>query len=181
MRPFRFLLVALLVAASPLSAAAGTWTVGPNFGLSVNTSQNSSATVLSWPADVFAFQPGLRIGYLQRGAPMELYMDTGFLLESSSGSSFRVLMMSGNFQHGLSGRSLSGPYLTAGMGFWMANDGGSSSTVPSLGMGLGARGILRHGHGSFRAEFRLDHYFEDQEAGMMPSRPSGSSSASISG
>ena len=167
MSPSRFLVVALLVAAWPVAAAAGMWSIGPNFGVSVNTNQNASVTVLAWPGDALGFQPGLRIGYLERSSPLEFYVDTGFLMETESGSSFRILQASGNFQHRLSGRSLSGPYLNAGLGFWMIDDdGGKSGTVPSVGVGLGARGVLRHGHGAFRGEFRLDHFFEDQGAGV---------------
>ncbi len=166
MSPSRFVVVALLVAAWPSSAVAGMWSVGPNFGISVNANQNASTTVVAWPGNSFGFQPGLRIGYLERTSPLEFYVDTGFLMESESGSSFRILQASGNFQHRLSGRSPSGPYVTAGLGFWMIGDGSTTSTVPSLGAGLGARGVLRHGHGAFRGEFRLDHFFEDQGAGI---------------
>ncbi|HEY2954990.1 MAG TPA: hypothetical protein VGK89_07065 [Candidatus Eisenbacteria bacterium] len=167
MRPFRYLLVSLLVAAWPHSAAAGTWSFGSNLGFMVNSNQNATETVVAWPGDVLAFQPGLRIGYVERTSPLEFYMDTGFLVESSSGSSFRIWQASGNFQHGLNRRSASGPYLTGGVGFWMI--GGSNSethTVGSLGGGLGARAVVGHGHGAFRGELRIDHFFEDQAAGV---------------
>ena len=88
MSPSRFLVVPLLVAAWPLPAAAGMWSIGPNFGISVNSNQNTTETVLAWPGDVFAFQPGLRIGHLERTSPLEFYVDSGFLLEARSGSSF---------------------------------------------------------------------------------------------
>ena len=166
MSPSRFLTVALLAAAWPLPAAAGMWSIGPNFGVSVNSSQNSTVTVLAWPGDSFGFQPGLRLGYLGRTSPNEFFADTGFLMESESGSSFRILQASGNLLRRLSGRSLSGPYLTAGLGFWMIGNGSTTRTLPSLGAGLGARGVLRHGHGAFRGEVRLDHFFEDQGAGI---------------
>jgi hypothetical protein len=170
MSPSRFLVVPLLVAAWPASAAAGMWTIGPNFGISVNSSQNSTVTVLSWPGDAFGFQPGIRIGHLERTSPLEFFADTGFLMEARSGGSFRILQASGNFLYRLSGRSPSGPYATAGLGFWMVGESfgstSTTSTVPSLGAGLGGRGVLRHGHGAFRGELRFDHFFEDQGAGV---------------
>jgi len=166
MRRSLFLVVLLPLAAWPVSAAAGTWSLGPNFGLSVLSNQNASQTVLGWPGDVFGYQPGLRIGFLDRRSPTEFYVDTGLFFESGSGASFRIFQASGNIQFSLSGRSASGAYATGGLGFWMVDDDGTSASVPTLGAGLGARGVLRHGHGAFRGELRFDHFFEDQGAGI---------------
>ena len=170
MKPTGFLFVVLIVAAVPATAAAGTWTLGPNIGLSVLSSQNSSQTVFAWPGSSIGFMPGLRVGFLKRGAPTEFFVDTGLTYESSNGSSMRILQATGNMQFNLSRRSSSGAYLAAGLGFWSINEGSgnssTSTTVPSIGAGLGVRRVLRHGHGAVRGEMRLDHYFEDQGAGL---------------
>lgn len=170
MRRSGFLFAMLLVAAAPVSAAAGTWSLGPNIGLSVLSSQNSSQTVFAWPGNSIGFMPGLRVGFLRRGAPTEFFVDTGLTYESSNGSSLRILQATGNVQFNLTRGSSSGAYMAAGLGFWSVNEGSgnssTSSTVPSIGAGLGVRRVLRHGHGAVRGEMRLDHYFEDQGAGI---------------
>jgi outer membrane protein with beta-barrel domain len=170
MRRSGFLFAMLLVAAVPASASAGTWSLGPNVGLSVLSSQNSSQTVFAWPGNSIGFMPGLRVGFFQKGAPHEFFVDTGLTYESSNGNSLRVLQATGNMQFNLSRRSSTGTYAAAGLGFWSVNEGSggtsTSATVPSIGAGLGVRKILRHGHGAVRAEMRLDHYFEDQNAGL---------------
>ena len=169
MSRWKLLFVAMLVAAFPLPAAAGTWTLGPNFGISVLSNQNASQTVVVWPGDVVGFMPGLRIGFLDRRSSAEFFVDTGLSYESSSGTSSRIFQASGNMQFKLS-RGTSGAFANAGVGFWsLSEDFGSTSTtttVPSLGAGLGFRQVLRHGHGALRAEMRLDHYFEDSGAGL---------------
>ena len=173
MSRWKLLAAPLLVAAFPLSAAAGTWTLGPNFGISVLSNQNVSQTVVVWPGDVVGFMPGLRVGYLDRRSSAEFFVDTGLSYESSNGASSRIFQASGNIQFKLSRGATSGAYANAGIGFWSLNeDDGSSgpsnttTTVPSIGAGLGLRRVLRHGHGALRAEMRLDHYFQDQGAGI---------------
>ena len=170
MRPYGFVVIPLLVAAAPVCALAGTWSLGPNVGISILSNQNSTQTVVAWPGDVVGYMPGLRIGFLQRGAPTEFFVDTGLSYVSSAGNSFRVLQGSGNLQFNLSRRSSTGAYMAAGVGFWSVAEGSgnttTSTTVPSLGAGLGARHVLRNGHGAVRGEMRLDHYFEDQTAGL---------------
>jgi hypothetical protein len=170
MRPSGFLFALLLVAAVPVSAAAGTWSLGPNIGLSVLSSQNSSQTVFAWPGNSIGFMPGLRVGFLKLGASHEYFVDTGLTYESSNGNSIRVLQTTANIQFNLSRGRSSGAYMAAGLGFWSVNEGSgntsTSATVPSIGAGLGIRRMLRHGHGAVRGEMRLDHYFEDQNAGL---------------
>ena len=43
---------------------------------------------------------------------------------------------------------------------------GLSRSGASMGGGLGLRRVLRSGHGAVRGEMRLDHYFQDQNAGL---------------
>ena len=165
----RLMFASLLVAAWPVSAAAGTWSLGSNFGISVlNTQSGGSSSVVTWPGDVFGYLPGIRIGFLDRRSSTEFFVDTG--LYRSSGAEFRVLQTSGNIQFNLSRRASSGAYLDAGVGFWSSRQGtgsnSTSATVPSFGAGLGARRVLSQGHGAFRGEVRLDHFFENQAAGL---------------
>jgi hypothetical protein len=114
--------------------------------------------------------PGLRVGFLKLGASHEYFVDTGLTYESSNGNSIRVLQTTANIQFNLSRGRSSGAYMAAGLGFWSVNEGSgntsTSATVPSIGAGLGIRRMLRHGHGAVRGEMRLDHYFEDQNAGL---------------
>jgi hypothetical protein len=114
--------------------------------------------------------PGLRIGYFRRGAPREFFVDTGLSYFGSNGNSVRVLQGTANMQFNLSRRSSTGTYAAAGIGFWSVAQGSGNTTtstsVPSIGGGLGIRRVLRSGHGAIRGEMRLDHYFEDQDAGL---------------
>ena len=96
MRHLGFVLALLLVAAAPVCAVAGTWSLGPNIGFSLLSDQNSTQTVISWPGDVSGYMPGLRIGFLRRGAPTEFFVDTGLSYVGSGGSSFRVLQGTGS-------------------------------------------------------------------------------------
>jgi len=169
-RQLGFVLVLLLVAAAPATAVAGNWSLGPNIGFSMLSGQNSTQTVIAWPGDVSGYMPGLRIGYFRRGAPSEFFVDTGLSYLSSNGNSFRVLQGTANMQFNLSRRSSTGAYAAAGLGFWSIAQGSGNTTtstsVPSIGGGLGLRRVLRSGHGAIRGEMRLDHYFSDQNAGL---------------
>lgn len=168
-RHLGFMLVLLFIAA-PTCAVAGTWSLGPNVGFSLLSGQNSTQTVVAWPGDVGGYMPGLRIGFLRRGAPTEFFVDTGLSYFSNDGNSFRVLQGTANMQFNLARRSATGAYMAAGIGFWSVSQGSgntnTSATVPSMGAGLGLRHNLRNGHGAVRGEMRLDHYFEDQTAGL---------------
>jgi hypothetical protein len=114
--------------------------------------------------------PGLRIGFLRRGAPTEFFFDTGLSYIGSGGNSLRVLQGTANVQFNLSRRASTGAFMDAGLGFWSVATGAgnttTSTTVPSMGAGLGARHMLQSGHGAVRGEMRLDHYFQDQSAGL---------------
>jgi hypothetical protein len=169
-RHLGFVLGLLLVATVPGSAVAAVWSLGPNIGFSILSGQNSSQTVIAWPGDVSGYMPGLRIGYFRKGAPTEFFLDTGLSYLGSNGNSFRVLQGTANMQFNLNRRSSNGAYLAGGIGFWSVAQGTgnttTSTTVPSMGGGLGLRRVLRSGHGAVRGEMRLDHYFQDQNAGL---------------
>lgn len=170
MRRLGFLLALLLVAAAPVCAMAGTWSLGPNIGFAMLSGQNSNSTVIAWPGDVTGYMPGLRIGFFRKGAPTEFFVDTGLSYFGSNGNSIRVLQGTANMQFNLSRGSSNGAYAAAGIGFWSVAQGSgnttTSSSVPSMGAGLGLRRVLRSGHGALRGEMRLDHYFEDSSAGI---------------
>ena len=69
MKTIRIAFALLLLAVAPVCAQAGTWSLGPNIGLNLLSNQNATQTVISWPGDVGGYMPGLRIGFLRRGAP----------------------------------------------------------------------------------------------------------------
>ena len=169
-RRLGFVLALLLVAAAPVCAMAGTWSLGPNIGFAMLSGQNSNSTVIAWPGDVTGYMPGLRIGFFRKGAPTEFFVDTGLSYFGSNGNSIRVLQGTANMQFNLSRGSSNGAYAAAGIGFWSVAQGSgnttTSSSVPSMGAGLGLRRVLRSGHGALRGEMRLDHYFEDSNAGI---------------
>ncbi len=169
-RHLGFVLGLLLVAAVQGSASAATWSLGPNIGFSMISGQNSSSTVIAWPGDVTGYMPGLRIGYFRKGAPTEFFFDTGLSYLGNNGNSVRVLQGTANMQFNLARRSTNGAYAAAGIGFWSVAEGSgnttTSTTVPSMGGGLGLRRVLRSGHGAVRGEMRLDHYFPDSNAGL---------------
>ena len=169
-RHLGFVLALVLVAVAPVCAMAATWSIGPNIGFAMLSGQNENQTVIAWPGDVSGYMPGLRIGYFKKGAPTEFFVDTGLSYFSSGGNSFRVLQGTANMQFNLARRSSTGAYAALGVGFWSLSEGSgnttTSSSVPSMGAGLGFRRVLRSGHGALRGEMRLDHYFSDSNAGL---------------
>jgi len=152
------LLLALVLVALPGgSARAATWSIGPNLGLDVLTSNGDNLLILGVPANngpFTGFTPGLRIGVLDATGRNQLFFDTGLQVLSSGGSSVQSTTATANYAYHF--QEGSGPYLTAGLGFLMLGFDASTQTQLRYGAGAGMRQRLAHGHGAVRLEARLD-------------------------
>jgi hypothetical protein len=166
--------VALLLVVTAVPARALNWSLGANLGLSIISPDNGdNVTMFSWPSGgllTLFTTPGLRVGFTGQNPQHEIYIDTGLSLISSNGASLNTLQMSGNYQYNFGSSGNLSPYLTAGVGFasYSESDGGSISAIsPMLGGGLGLRHKMGNGHGTLRAEARLDHLNEGEDSGFV--------------
>jgi len=160
MRPVlaaQLLIVLVLVALPGGPARAATWSIGPNLGFDVLTSNGDNLLIIGVPASSgpFAgFTPGLRIGVLDGTGRNQLFFDTGLQVISVSGSSVQSSTVTANYAYHF--QEGSGPYLTAGLGFHMVGFDANTETQLRYGAGVGVRQRLAHGHGAVRFETRLD-------------------------
>jgi hypothetical protein len=148
---------------------AGNWSLGSNFGLRFLNAENQGSTVtaLSWPGDaLLAREPGFRLGFTGENRAHEFFIDSGVLLMSESGFSLHSLLLTGNYQHNFTPETSPSPYVTVGAGFYNVGGDTDSSTLPSLGGGLGLQFHVASGHGTVRTEFRFDHFGSDETQGM---------------
>jgi hypothetical protein len=148
---------------------AGNWSLGTNLGLSFLNAENQGSTVtaLSWPGDaLFTREPGVRLGFAGENRAHEFFIDSGMLLLSESGFSLHSFQLTGNYQYNFTPGTSPSPYVTAGAGLFNVGDDTDSSTVPSLGGGLGLQFHVAGGHGTIRSELRFDHFGSDETRGV---------------
>ncbi len=165
--------LALLTIAAP--AHAMNWSLGANLGLVVvDPTENGieSFTLIGWPSQGLfniVASPGLRIGFRGEDPRQQFYLDSGFSHVSTDGGSFSSLQLSGNYQYNFAAAGRVHPYLTGGLGLVSVNAdnflGDGAAVSPIVGGGFGLQGELGHGHGTLRAEFRLDHVAEGKDNG----------------
>ena len=156
----------VILTASPSQAA--NWSLGANLGLRILNTENQSGTIaaITLPGDgIFAREPGLRLGFTGESRTHEFFVDTGIVLLSETGFSFHAYQFTGNYQYNFTPARSPSPYITAGAGFLGEGDDSASSTLSSLGGGLGLQYHVASGHGTVRTEFRLDHFGSDKSAG----------------
>jgi hypothetical protein len=150
------LLAAILPAAT--AHAAGTWTLGSNFGLGVVSAGGAAVTTLAVPSGGGLFlgsvQPGMRIGYVVPDGTCDVYLDTGLNIVSGNSETIHSVLGTFNAQYNFSPGMASTPYVTAGVGFARIGGGGGSQTDALLGVGVRHR--LGGDHGAFRGEIRYD-------------------------
>jgi hypothetical protein len=153
----RALIVCALLVLLGGSARAAVWSVGPNLGLDVLTSQGDNLVLIGVPASsgpFLGFTPGLRLGVRDASEQNQLFFDTGLQVISSSGSSLYTFTGTANYARAF--HEGSSPYVTAGLGVHVIGGDGSSERLLRYGAGLGIRQVLPHGHGAIRIETRVD-------------------------
>ncbi len=157
----------LLVAACLLSVLPGTSaadvSLGTNLGLMVfdPSEGGGSTTIFEMPNTVGDLQPGLRLGYRPSDPHHELYLNTGLIYTSRSGHNTHFLEATVNYQYNLTPQEPTSAYLTAGGGlFTVGGSNESASTSGVFGGGIGVQFRVAEGHGSLRAEGRLDRLGE---------------------
>ena len=168
-RTFLVLTAALALAATPAFAQTG-WFVGANFGLThYSPDEGDDLTSVGWgdgTSLIGLWQPGLRIGSTIGGGQDEIYAETAFQYLSGIGNSVTALQLSANYQHDFSKPKTPGAYINAGGGILNLGSGGTSATLPVLGLGVGFGNPFAEGHGRFRIEGRYDHQGEDRDLGL---------------
>jgi len=175
MRLISLFVVILSCVLPAVAAAASTWTLGANVGLSILMASDggSDLTALSLPAQNGPLSggtlAGLRIGLLSPGERHESYLDWGLSHLSSGGESLTGFIGTLNHQFILgAGRGSTQPYLTLGLGLTYQREHtqnifGSESisgTNPLFGGGIGVQHRVGHDHGALRGEVRYDRLVE---------------------
>lgn len=168
------LLGTLALVATP--AHAMNWSLGANLGLVVIDPTEDgvdSATMFGWPSQGFlnaVGAPGLRLGFMGENPQHQFNLETAFWLFSSEGSSISTAQFTGNYQHNFVGSGAATyPFVTGGAGFTSVNAEdffGGSAVSPTFGIGVGMQHRLGHGHGTARAEIRIDHVVEGEDGGF---------------
>lgn len=152
------------------SAMAAHSSIGANYGITIyHPKVGDNTTIIGFPASVLTFQPGIRMGVSDDKMQNELYFDTGFSLLSGSGG-VHTFEVTANYLRALTPEKLSSPYVTAGIGAFLAGTdagfGGNTSAVSAVfGAGLGLRAKLENGHGAIRVEARVDRITEGKDRG----------------
>src|SRR5437867_4427567 len=176
MRRIPLFVVILSCVLPTVAAAASTWTLGANVGLSILMASDggSDLTALSLPAQNGPLSggtlAGLRVGLVAPDERREFYLDWGVSHLSSGGESLTGFIGTLNYQFGLgTGRGSTEPYLTLGLGLTYLREhtqnffSGSetiSGTNPLFGGGIGVRHRVGRNHGALRSEVRYDRLAE---------------------
>jgi len=192
--PHLGLLVLSVLGTSP--AAAATWTIGANFGVSylheTDTPYNTGITTIAVPSGsgvaTGGVQAGVRVGTILDGHEHEFYLDGGVISFAGNSTSPIGTMATINYQfNGASPGRTTYPYLAVGGGLlYQAEDVTSvyyypyplfyssrvSGTNALLGVGLGLKHVMHHGHGDLRGELRFDHVAEGSGNLRLPSSTS---------
>ncbi len=147
----------LLVLLPGISAAE--FSLGANAGLLIHTVSGASrsTTIFEWPNSAGDLEPGLRVGFRPADSHHELYLNSGAIYQSTSGSNSHVIELTANYQYNFMRENAISPYVTLGGGLLsIGGSSGSGATSGLFGGGLGGRFRVAEGHGSLRAEARYD-------------------------
>lgn len=156
------LAAACLLALLP-TASRAEFSLGTNLGLTFHrlSGAGSSTTLIEWPNSAGDYEPGLRVGFRPADLHHEIYVNSGLISQSHSGSNFHVVEATLNYQYNLLPDDATTAYLTVGGGLLSVGSSSSpSATSGLLGGGLGVRFRVSEGHGSLRAEARYDRLGE---------------------
>jgi hypothetical protein len=137
--------------------------LGTNFGVTVHrlSGASSSTTIIEWPNSAGDLEPGLRVGFRPADPHHELYLNSGLIHQSSSGSNSHVIEATVNYQYNFLPESATSGYATLGGGLLsIGGSSGSGATSGLFGGGLGVRVRVADGYGSLRVEARYDRLGE---------------------
>ena len=176
MRRIPLFVVILSCVLPTVAAAASTWTLGANVGLSILMASEGGGdlTAFSLPAQNGPLSggtlAGLRIGFVAPDERHEFYLDWGLSHISGGGESLTGFIGTLNYQRNLgTGRGSTEPYLALGLGLTYQREHidnlffGSESisgTNPVFGGGIGVQHRVGNGHGALRGEIRYDRLVE---------------------
>jgi len=133
------------------------YTYPGNFGLGSETE------------DIFSFggyylSPGLRLGYLFAGGALVASADAGVQVEHGEAiGEYTNFIVEPALAYAFSSDHPTSPYVGVAAGWHHLNFGqalGGAFTRPLVGGFLGVRHRVSAGHGMIRAEFRYDHFTE---------------------
>jgi len=158
-------LLVLLLRSSP--AAALSWGLGSQFGIaSINIGGSSdNTTVLGWPSNAIAYEPGLRVACGNTAHTREFMLDSGWFFLNESGSTLSLFVGGVTYQHVVRPAWYWSPFANVGLGWYSESAAAHSHTSPNYGAGIGMRHALRDSHGAVRAEVRYDHLAGDSGSG----------------
>jgi hypothetical protein len=157
-------LVAAVSLLIPRAVYAAVWSLGSHIEMaSVQSDVRGSgrSTVVAWPSNAFAYQPGLRIGWGNARRGHELLLDSGLFMLDEAGSTLSLLATSLSYQHAFGARSTTSPIANLGMGLFREGGSARASSSTSFGAGVGVRHVIHDGHGALRGEFRVDYLKRD--------------------
>jgi hypothetical protein len=157
--------VVAVLALLPEATLAGTWSVGSHFGFSSlkGAKGGGTTTVLGTPSTPLAYQPGLRLGFGDRGRTHELQLDTSWFLVDEGGSSLSMLVESVGYQRTFRSAWTHAPFVNLSVGFFREGGEVRSAVSTLWGAGVGFRRLVGDGHGDLRLEGRVDHLQEAEK------------------
>lgn len=158
-----------LLAAQPGWTAS--WSVGTHLGIGLihsNHRGTGSSTILAWPANVFGYQPGLRISVSDARRAHTWSLDSGLFLLDEAGSTLSLFSSSASYEFAFHPGGQNVPFLNGGIGLYREGGAVEASTATSYGAGLGIRHVVSERHGALRAELRADHLMHDDILGRPP-------------
>lgn len=150
------------------SQAFAIWSLGSNLGLTYMDPKSTAeqVTTLGVPSGagvIPVVQPGLRVGFKGEDSALEGYLDMGFALVHSGGSTDHALAATANFQDSFRPENDTSAYLTAGAGITNLDSGIYSATSFVFGGGLGLWHKVGNDHGRVRMEVRYDRLTKGED------------------
>jgi hypothetical protein len=144
----------------PCAASAGAWSLGSHVEFATIQSDvrgSGRSSVVAWPSNAFAYQPGLRVGWGDSRRAHELLFDSGLFMLDEAGSTLSLLATSLSYQHAFGARNSTSPIANLGVGLYREGGSATSSNSRSFGAGVGVRHVIHEDHGALRGEFRVDY------------------------
>lgn len=109
--------------------------------------------------------PGLRLGYLCPGGRLEIVSDLGLQMEQVFDIGYTRILATPGLEYMVLADRNTTPYFGASVGvLHVSSDYGSHTSNAILGGAIGVRHRVASGHGALRAEFRVDHFFQDDHS-----------------
>ncbi len=148
--------------AAPVASRAATTSIGANLGMAIvfPSDSRSSFTTIAAPGSVGqlapGFMPGLRVAVTGDSGIHTVTFDPGIYVLESGGENLTQLEIMVAYQAQFT--PLRPNSLFANVGFGLIEESAPDVSITNhlVGIGLGVRHRLAHGHGDGRMEIRLD-------------------------